>query len=456
MFGEVTTMNLRTHTPAALLAISTIFAGCTLQAEGDFDFGEGEGQTMPMDGGSDDGVDDEAETEDEPETEVPHAHGVIVLGESHAPGGGQPTPVVTASFAPDSETMPGNCSMQVQGCSVSTLPDCAAGCGLDEICVFDDGCTATCQAVCDLACEEGEECYFPVPGSPACRTSETFDAGALTFSGTTVPVTLFPPYEFIGEVTGALAVPEQELTVSASGATAAGIEAFERSFTATSPLVSSIDAITMEEAYGAGPMPVRWTAGEDSVRVSLTVSGIAGGYGVVTCDADDSGVFEVPRAAISGAVPGDEPSAIVVDLTRHSTTLHKDLDTTGSLVDRTVQPQAWIELVSSSSESTMIAGCGGLAFCGGECVNLDTDPSNCGGCNAVCGPSQTCSLGECIDDGTSGGGGVGGACCVSSASPGCSDATIEACVCAQDSYCCSSAWDGTCVSEVVSFGCGVC
>lgn len=444
-------MNLGTHTPAALLAISAVLAACTLHPEDDFDFGEGEAYGMgAADGGDEPAGDDDA---DEPEVEVPHAHGVIVLGESHAPGGSQPTPVVTATFTPDSEAMPGTCATEVQGCSVAILPDCGGGCGVDELCAFDGACAATCQPICDMACAEGEECYFPVPGSAACRVRETFDAGALTFSGTTVPVSLFPPYQFAGEVTGALAVPDQEVTVSASGATSAGFQAFERSFTTTSPLVSSIDTITMEQAYGSGPMPVRWTAGDDAIRVTLTVSGLAGGYGVVTCDADDSGTFDVPRAAISAAVPGDEPSAIALDLTRHDTTLHTDLETTGALLDRTVQPQAWVELVSTSSESTVIEGCGGLAFCGNECVDVDSDPDNCGGCNAVCGPSQICSLGECIDSGTGGG---SGACCTASASPGCADATIQACVCAQDSYCCSSVWDGTCASEVVSYGCGTC
>jgi hypothetical protein len=40
--------------------------------------------------------------------------------------------------------------------------------------------------------------------------------------------------------------------------------------------------------------------------------------------------------------------------------------------------------------------------------------------------------------------------------PGCEDTEIESCVCAYDSYCCTTSWDSLCVSEVVSYGCGTC
>ncbi len=51
----------------------------------------------------------------------------------------------------------------------------------------------------------------------------------------------------------------------------------------------------------------------------------------------------------------------------------------------------------------------------------------------------------------------GAACCTSGQEPGCGqDPRIEACVCAQDAFCCSSSWDDLCVDEVVQFGCGDC
>lgn len=47
-------------------------------------------------------------------------------------------------------------------------------------------------------------------------------------------------------------------------------------------------------------------------------------------------------------------------------------------------------------------------------------------------------------------------CCAAHATPGCSDAGVEACVCAADAYCCSTQWDATCVEEVGTEGCGSC
>lgn len=47
-------------------------------------------------------------------------------------------------------------------------------------------------------------------------------------------------------------------------------------------------------------------------------------------------------------------------------------------------------------------------------------------------------------------------CCAAHATPGCSDAGVEACVCAADAYCCSTQWDATCVDEVGTEGCGSC
>ena len=39
---------------------------------------------------------------------------------------------------------------------------------------------------------------------------------------------------------------------------------------------------------------------------------------------------------------------------------------------------------------------------------------------------------------------------------GCGDDEVEACVCAEDAYCCDTEWDSYCVSEVAEFGCAVC
>jgi hypothetical protein len=47
-------------------------------------------------------------------------------------------------------------------------------------------------------------------------------------------------------------------------------------------------------------------------------------------------------------------------------------------------------------------------------------------------------------------------CCTESTVPGCGDPSIESCVCEQDDYCCSTAWDAICVNEVEGLGCGSC
>ncbi|MEZ4265503.1 MAG: MopE-related protein [Myxococcota bacterium] len=47
-------------------------------------------------------------------------------------------------------------------------------------------------------------------------------------------------------------------------------------------------------------------------------------------------------------------------------------------------------------------------------------------------------------------------CCTSHSGGGCTNSTIQACVCAGDSYCCNVAWDNTCVTRVAAFGCSTC
>lgn len=64
--------------------------------------------------------------------------------------------------------------------------------------------------------------------------------------------------------------------------------------------------------------------------------------------------------------------------------------------------------------------------------------------------------GSC-SDGTGGGEPNGaGDCCSEHAGPGCDDPTIEACVCGYDSYCCETSWDGVCRDLVEDKGCGTC
>lgn len=48
-----------------------------------------------------------------------------------------------------------------------------------------------------------------------------------------------------------------------------------------------------------------------------------------------------------------------------------------------------------------------------------------------------------------------GDCCAAHATPGCEDATCTACVCAQDPFCCDTAWDGLCAGAATGAACGL-
>jgi hypothetical protein len=465
---------------------------------GGTDAADDSGTDAGTDGGGDDGGDDGAADE-------PHARGTIVLGESHLPESANSSPIVSASFVPDFLAQPQACGTSVAGCFVQTLPDCGGQCEFDEFCTFNAECASTCERICDLPCGDDEVCYFPVADNPACKRIEYFDAGALKFTGTTVPVTLFPPYNFQGDVTGALYLPSSEVAVHATGATEAGFEAFEQSFTTTTYMDATVEELGLEEIYGDGPLPVSWVAGGDEVRVTLTVTGLSAGYGTITCDAEDAaGAFDLPREAIAAALPGDEQlGGMSLSVERRRSELHKGLTTKGELLEHTVQPVGWLELVSTSVESVTVTGCGGLAYCDGECIDVQydaqncsgcgdacsadafcesgecycstgvecdgecvdpwSDPDHCGDCDIACDANESCLSGSCVPEepdptdggGDDGGGGVGN-CCAAHMGPGCTNDTIEQCVCAQDAYCCNTAWDATCANEVEAFDCGMC
>jgi hypothetical protein len=95
------------------------------------------------------------------------------------------------------------------------------------------------------------------------------------------------------------------------------------------------------------------------------------------------------------------------------------------------------------------------SLCVGEVE--DYGCGNCGGSTGGCGDG-TCGGGETCAScpGDCGPCGSGGDCCATSAQSGCSDPTIEDCVCAYDFLCCIFEWDSFCVSEVEEYGCGTC
>jgi parallel beta-helix repeat protein len=82
--------------------------------------------------------------------------------------------------------------------------------------------------------------------------------------------------------------------------------------------------------------------------------------------------------------------------------------------------------------------------------NSNTIPDECdiaAGTSADCQPNRTPDECEVAFDHN---------CCATGHGAACSDATITACVCAADRYCCLIQWDDVCVSEVDSLACGTC
>ncbi len=95
-------------------------------------------------------------------------------------------------------------------------------------------------------------------------------------------------------------------------------------------------------------------------------------------------------------------------------------------------------------------GTGGISS-GGTGGWIGTGGFGAGGAGGSGGFGATGGVG-----GAGGTGGSTGSCCGTHSTTGCVDPMVEACVCAFDPYCCTDHWDGLCVSEVTSEGCGMC
>lgn len=347
---------------------------------------------------------------DDPANQPPHSLGVIMLGESHASGGsGRTSPIVSASFYPDA-MLTRACKKKLDGCEIIERPKCtkvkdsSTGCGEDEACTFDTSCEAVCKkvAVCEESCEEDEVCRIPAGSKTSagkCVKAETFDAGPIAFSGTTTAITLYPPYEYEGKSEGAPFLAGAELRVQAQGATDAGFEKFDETFTATTFLQTkpALSKIPREKVFGTGSLPVSWAPGED--QILITVSGIGGS---ATCKAKDAeGKFDIPRSVLDAVLtaPDFEGTATLsLTVARQKKDVKKDKVAKGELSTATVQPEGWLELVTTSMESASFQGCSsGAAICGDECVDLKNDPNNCGACGKSCGGSMACAAGKCVD-----------------------------------------------------------
>jgi hypothetical protein len=332
----------------------------------------------------------------------PHALGTITLGEMHSAGvSSSVVPLVSASFVPDAATV-GACATSVSGCQIAKVPQCGTGgipsCGTGEICSLDKACNAVCTKACTLTCGEGQECYFATASTPACRQIETFDAGAISFAGTTTPITLFPPYSFTSSTSGSPFLAGAQIEVQGSGATGAGFDKFDEKFTATTLLQTSptLDKIPLQTIFGTGSIPLAWMPGQDTVTVT-----VSGAYGSATCAADDTaGSFQVPRAVVNAVSTPPQggigyTQSVSVSVSRVRMEEHKDAKTKGSLTSATVQPVGFLKLTTSSTESYSYQGCtSGEAMCGSQCTDILNSTTDCGGCGITCGAGY-CESGGC-------------------------------------------------------------
>lgn len=90
----------------------------------------------------------------------------------------------------------------------------------------------------------------------------------------------------------------------------------------------------------------------------------------------------------------------------------------------------------------------------GDGVGTETGPDSGVDTTGV-GTTGVDATGESTDTSTEDGGIEPTSPCCGPQPAGCADATIEACVCAGDDYCCD-AWDIACAIEVEDFGCAEC
>lgn len=330
----------------------------------------------------------------------PHALGQITVIEAHATTGGNATSTIVAGFIPDAASSAPVCTMAVAGCEVMLAPDCHGTCGTKQFCTFDQGCSPMCKPICDATCSDTEECYFPTPTSSACRQRQSFDAGTLTLSGTTTPVTLFPPYSFKGIDSGSLYNDGAELAVTATGAgTGAGYLGFTESFTATHVFRTSpaLDKLGITDVFGAADLPIQWTSGQDDITVTATVIAASGKVGTLTCKADDTtGKFALPRQAIKAVLAtGDSLGSLTVAVTRKKLHAVYDLTTTGTLPGTDIQPVGWLDLATSSTETTSFAGCDdNQQVCDNACVDTSTN-AHCGSCENACASGDFCETDKC-------------------------------------------------------------
>jgi hypothetical protein len=327
---------------------------------------------------------------------------VITLGESRSSSTGDSSPIISAAFAPDAKAKTA-CTRKVGECEMAEVPKCrtgtAEGCRSGEVCSFDNDCQATCIKACTKTCQAGEVCTLVSTSASedgsgmTCKKKERFDAGAIAFSGTTTPITLFPPYAITPDGNGAPFMARSEIHVQATGASAAGFEKFDEKFTSTTFLETNppLSELSKADIFGNGDLVIGWVPGEDHVIITAT-----GPFGAAKCEAKDAdGQYPLAREVIDEVMGSSSGSSgsFSITVTRERREVRRDKKAIGSPNEK-----GFLELITTSSETQSFQACSaGYSMCGGssECVNLQTDRYNCGACGKTCASTQYCSSGYC-------------------------------------------------------------
>lgn len=191
--------------------------------------------------------------------------------------------------------------------------------------------------------------------------------------------------------------------------------------------------------------------GGDLRQVTCNLLGFSGG--TLGCAADCSSFDTSACHASSGGdccTPTDTPGC---------------LDTSIAACVCSVDPfcclQAWDGVCVNEVEILNCGTCEASEMCGDNvaqgseaCDGSDLRGQTCESLGFPPGTLACAATCESFD--TSGCQASNNSCCAASSSPGCDDTAVQSCVCAVDSFCCDTAWDAVCVGAVSSLGCGTC
>jgi hypothetical protein len=229
---------------------------------------------------------------------------------------------------------------------------------------------------------------------------------------------MYPPYQFESTGQGAPFLGGAELKVQASGATEAGFDKFDETFTATTFLQTkpSLAKIPKSDIFGTGALPIAWVPANDTIIISISGAG-----GTATCKVQDSlGKFDVPRSVVKAALvddtlstgtgtgTGSGSSSLSISVARQKRDVKKDKHAKGTLQLTSVKPDGWLELVTLSTESASFQGCAASEqICGDTCTDTSYDQLNCGACGNACPSSQSCYSGKCSGSSSSSSGSSG-------------------------------------------------